>query len=91
MNALTSKLRVAAIDNDLDISVVVPVHNEAGNVSSLATELVAALRGKTAFEVLFVDDGSDDGTATELARCRSFTPRCDRSRTISAAGSRLRS
>ena len=66
MSASSSRLRVAPVDNGLDISVVVPVYNEAGNVSALAAEIVGALRGQNAFEVVFVDDGSDDGTAAEL-------------------------
>jgi glycosyltransferase involved in cell wall biosynthesis len=56
----------------MDISVVIPVFNEADNVSSLYHELKAALRhvDGTA-EVIVVDDGSTDGTAVVLARlCR---------------------
>jgi len=50
-----------------ELSVVVPVHNEAGNAAPLCREIhgvVAALgRG---FEILFVNDGSDDTTLDEL-------------------------
>jgi glycosyltransferase involved in cell wall biosynthesis len=66
--------RIAAIEHDFDLSVVVPVHNEAENIAELTAEIVAALRGRTAFEVVFVDDGSTDNTAAELARLMTLYP-----------------
>lgn len=59
----------------MDLSVVVPVHNEAGNITPLLAEIQAALEGRHDFEIIFVDDGSRDGTATELASARSAFPR----------------
>jgi dolichol-phosphate mannosyltransferase len=50
----------------LELSVVVPVKNEAGNAVPLTGEIAAALAGM-AYEIIFVDDGSRDGTGTELA------------------------
>jgi len=47
------------------ISVVVPVRNEAGNVAPLVGEIAAALQGR-AFEIVYVNDGSSDGTEAEL-------------------------
>lgn len=46
-----------------DISVVIPVYNEVGNVAELAAEVKAAMErtGKT-FELIYVDDGSTDNT-----------------------------
>jgi dolichol-phosphate mannosyltransferase len=52
--------------NDPTVAVVVPVRNEAGNIALLAAEIAAALDGQWRFEVVYVDDGSSDGTATEL-------------------------
>ncbi len=56
-----------ASSNGLDpaISVVVPVRNEAGNIAPLVAEIAAALAGR-AFEIVYVNDGSRDGTADEL-------------------------
>src|SRR5690349_22295211 len=43
------------------VSVVVPVRNEAENVAPLVDEIAAALAGRV-FEVIYVNDGSSDGT-----------------------------
>jgi dolichol-phosphate mannosyltransferase len=56
------------------LSVVVPVRNEAGNVEPLVSEIAAALAGLVAFEILYVDDGSDDATPAELGRLRERVP-----------------
>lgn len=48
-----------------DFSVVVPVHNEEGAAGPLAREIAAAFEGR-AFEMVFVDDASRDGTLNEL-------------------------
>ncbi len=50
----------------VELSVVVPTFNERDNIEPLLTRLEAALRG-IAWEVIFVDDDSPDGTA-ELVR-----------------------
>ena len=55
------------------LSVVVPVKDEAGNVAPLAREIAAALAGQ-AHEILFVDDGSSDGTAAALTALKSEIP-----------------
>ena len=48
-----------------DISVLVPVMNEQGNIRPLIDEITAVYAGRS-FEIIYVDDGSDDGTADEL-------------------------
>jgi len=53
----------------MDLSVVVPVRNEAGNVAPLLAEIRAALDGVADYEAVFVDDGSDDSTVAELRGC----------------------
>jgi dolichol-phosphate mannosyltransferase len=53
--------------------VVVPVRNEAGNVTPLIDEIAAAMAGR-AFEIVYVNDGSTDGTAAELAALMRARP-----------------
>ncbi|MCE5228857.1 glycosyltransferase family 2 protein [bacterium] len=59
----------------LDLSVVIPVKNERENIEALVEELLEVLRetGRS-FEVLFIDDGSDDGTVEEINRRRAAEP-----------------
>ncbi|HKY95994.1 MAG TPA: glycosyltransferase family 2 protein [Kiloniellales bacterium] len=51
-----------------DVTLVIPALNERENIAPLVAEIAAALDGKVDFEVLFVDDGSNDGTAEEIQR-----------------------
>jgi dolichol-phosphate mannosyltransferase len=55
------------------VSVIVPVRNEAENIAPLVAEIAAALAGRT-FEVIYVNDGSTDGTETELRRLKVLHP-----------------
>src|SRR3954471_3922719 len=49
------------------VSIVVPVRNEAENVAPLVAEIVAALDGRWAYEIIYVNDGSTDATPARLA------------------------
>jgi glycosyltransferase involved in cell wall biosynthesis len=53
--------------NEPAISVIVPLYNEEENVPILQAELTTALSG-IEHEVIFVDDGSTDATASRIAR-----------------------
>jgi glycosyltransferase involved in cell wall biosynthesis len=57
----------APIPNAPAVSVIVPVRNEAENIAPLVDEIAAALTGRV-FEVIYVNDGSTDGTDAELKR-----------------------
>ncbi len=52
------------------VSIVVPVRNEAENIAPLIAEIAAALDGRWAHEIIYVDDGSTDATAERLAAIR---------------------
>jgi dolichol-phosphate mannosyltransferase len=56
------------------VSVVVPVRNEAGNVAPLVAEITVALEGRWPFEVIYVNDGSSDGTEAELRSLMATRP-----------------
>ncbi|MGB0919780.1 MAG: glycosyltransferase family 2 protein [Alphaproteobacteria bacterium] len=57
------------------IAVVVPIKNEEDNIAPLVREIVTALTGKIPFEIVYVDDGSDDGSLQALQDARAdFAP-----------------
>ena len=62
---------------ELDISIVVPVYFNEGSLaltlSSIKTDFIAGRPGLT-WEVIFVDDGSGDGSLDELQRLREQNP-----------------
>jgi len=68
------------------LSVVVPVHNEEDNVAPLVAEIVAALRGRIAFEIVYVDDASRDATLQRLRELQATTPELRVVRHLSNAG-----
>jgi glycosyltransferase involved in cell wall biosynthesis len=59
-----------------DISIVVPAWNEEGNLEKLKATLIATLESLgREFEILFIDDGSTDGTFDLIARFAREDPR----------------
>ena len=45
-----------------NISIVIPIYNEQDNITQLIKEVRSALEKKINFEIIIVDDGSDDNT-----------------------------
>jgi len=58
----------------MELSIVIPVRNEAPNIAPLVAEIRAALDGRIAYEIIYVDDGSSDRTAEEIERLRRDFP-----------------
>ena len=50
----------------LELSVVIPVKNEAENIAPLVAEIHAALDAVVPFEIVYVDDGSTDDTVQRI-------------------------
>lgn len=50
------------------------MHNEAGNAAPLIGEIIAALRDRTSFEIVCVDDCSNDTTLDELCALKAVVP-----------------
>ena len=57
-----------------EISVVVPVFDEEHNIAPLVREIAAVLRGRIAFEIVYVDDASEDASLRALAALKAGFP-----------------
>jgi dolichol-phosphate mannosyltransferase len=58
-----------------EVSVIVPTFNERENIAELTMRVGAALRGR-AWEIIYVDDDSPDGTAAFAANLPLGIPAC---------------
>ena len=56
------------------LSVVVPVFNERDNIPPLVGEIVAALRGRIDFEIVYVNDNSRDDSLAVLQGLKTTVP-----------------
>jgi dolichol-phosphate mannosyltransferase len=77
----------------MKLSVVIPAHNEEGAIADTVMEIAAALEDEGAeYELIVVDDGSTDQTATRVARLAEANPnvRCLRSPYSSGFGFAVR-
>lgn len=60
----------------MDLSLVIPIYNEAPNLRHLYEEIVAGVSPTvSAYEILFVDDGSRDGSFDIIAGLAAADPR----------------
>lgn len=63
------------MDRPPQLSLVIPVYNEAGNILPLAERCVEVLRALgRSFEFIFVNDGSTDATSAEIAQAHARWP-----------------
>jgi len=56
------------------LSVVVPVYDEAGNIEAVVGEALSKLVAAGDFEIIFVNDGSNDETGARLAQLAANAP-----------------
>ena len=60
---------------ELDVSIVLPVHNEAGHLEAEIDRIIEAMTESAySWELIIVDDGSSDDSA-EIARGRHTRPK----------------
>ncbi len=62
------------MQKNMQISVVVPVYNEEDNLEPLIEEIEQALSGKFEYEIVYVNDGSNDGTLNKLTNLQKNKP-----------------
>ena len=60
------------IESFPDVSIVVPVYDEEGNISKVISELLKVKLAIPNMEIIIVDDGSSDGTALEISKFKSI-------------------
>ncbi|MFA6047639.1 MAG: glycosyltransferase family 2 protein [Parcubacteria group bacterium] len=60
------------MNEKLDLSIIIPLYNEEGNVRELHQRIAGACRemGKS-FEIIYINDGSEDKT---IENCKGLTP-----------------
>ena len=62
--------------DDCDVTVVIPMRNEEANVAPLCAELQEVMdKEPLRYEVIIINDGSTDGTASELSKATQDDPR----------------
>jgi glycosyltransferase involved in cell wall biosynthesis len=54
------------MNENLNISVIIPVYNEQDNLESIYQQTIDALQGRYSFEIIFIDDGSSDNSCKVL-------------------------
>ena len=72
------------------LSFVLPAHNEVRNVAGMAARLGEIARPFGEHEIIFVDDGSTDGTLTAILRSRPAIRRSVTSPSPAISGIRRR-
>jgi glycosyltransferase involved in cell wall biosynthesis len=61
------------------LSIVIPAHNEAGNLAPLIAEITAVFAAEAPrldYEIVIIDDGSSDGTRAEVSALMPASRAC---------------
>jgi len=58
-------------NNERELSVIIPVHNEEKNILSLTDEICLALDNLVDYEIIYIDDGSTDDTRAKIIQLTS--------------------
>ena len=82
---MTTNKAHTASQPEIELSVLVPVMNEAGNIAALVEEICAAFAYRS-FEIIYVDDASNDASPAELAATAAKVPQLRVLRHESRAG-----
>ena len=72
-SSTTARRQTTRSPSSPELSVVVPVLNEAGNIKPLVMAIVDAFKGRN-IEIVYVDDGSTDNTLAELRALQAEVP-----------------
>jgi len=71
----TEEMPIMNAKSEETLSILIPIYNEEGNLSLLYEKLMTALKkAGRPYEVIFVDDGSSDGTMEILLDLRERNP-----------------
>ena len=62
------------MSDPMNLSIVIPAHNEAGNIAALVDDIVLHVAPLAPFEIIVVDDGSTDTTFAELTAAQARLP-----------------
>lgn len=64
-----------SVTSPVEISVIVPIFNEAENIQALLNRLLPVLKAHcSGYEIIFIDDGSKDDSLVRLHSIGAFTP-----------------
>jgi len=58
----------------VDLAIVIPAFNEAGNIAALIDEIIATPGMATGYEIIVVDDASTDNTRAVVSACATRHP-----------------
>ncbi len=69
--------RLLVQPEQLDLSLIIPIYNEAENIRPLVAEIHAALDAHYHYEIIVVDDGSQDDSFAQLQALHAEDPRLE--------------